>query len=466
MIKNLASRLNPVRFFKKNTDGESQPLLQPSPPAGTLPHAPLAGTLPPAPPAGTGAGAGAGAGVPQPPAQDAGSSNADANTATKKDFAVGGDFVITMVALIIGVGVSVMLIPCMVLGIMDIYKLSNFLKKEARRIENGEKVLIYDSTIYKILKYAENDNNNRQEFFNVYMYLSFAKYIFSLANLAIFLLFVNFAIKIALAIEGNSIGSAVDDVKFLKGFALSMYTAIVFVIYVKYIYKRVFEDGIYPEIRKRYDALVDLDNTMYNAMISHPSSTATTGDTATDFYTKLQLDDIQGIIDNLSRLTREDDITKQIVTLNIYEYYKKNVPNFNSSEIKTRLFTNDGIRAKNIRPSLFLRIDCTNPIINIYHSLGLEDKIDENLREGVETTLSQTMNTLNQKISKVKLEAQPVVSLFRNYLKTSGTFFLIVTFLYILFVMKMFDIRYEGSGIQAVVLKIKSWFVSRFGSKS
>jgi hypothetical protein len=128
---------------------------------------------------------------------------------------------------------------------------------------------------------------------------------------------------------------------------LSIFTAIVYVIYVKYIYKRIFEDGVYKEIQNRYNALVDLDNQIYSYMISHPTSTSVP-DTATDFYTKLQTDNIKGIVDNLGSLTREDDIIRQVVTLNIYEYFKKNIPNFGSSEIKTKLFTNEGIRSKNV----------------------------------------------------------------------------------------------------------------------
>jgi hypothetical protein len=392
-------------------------------------------------------------------------SNAPASDEKKGSTMVGkGDFILTMIALIIGFSISILLIPCLILGILDIYRLNRMLKKEANRIESGEKVLMYDSTIYKILKYADGQNRNDPSGFSIYLYLTFANFIFIFANLAIFLLFVNFAIKIALAIEGNSLTDASDDTRFLKGFGLSIFTAIVYVIYVKYIYKRIFEDGVYKEIQNRYNALVDLDNQIYSYMISHPTSTSVP-DTATDFYTKLQTDNIKGIVDNLGSLTREDDIIRQVVTLNIYEYFKKNIPNFGSSEIKTKLFTNEGIRSKNVRPSLYLRIDCTNPIVNIYHSLGLENVINANLRENVETSISLNMASINQTIAKVKLESQPVLSLFRNYLKTSTSYFLLVTFFYILIVMKMFDIRYEGSALQGLVVRIKNWFLARFGAK-
>ena len=400
------------------------------------------------------------------------SSGNGTNEENKSKMAViGGDFVLTSIMIIIGVGVLVVLIPCAFISFNDILRLNKFIRKENQRIQNGEKVLIYDSTVYKILKYAEITDKNRGEDFSIYTYLSMARVVFGVASAAVFLLFVNFAIKIALALEDNNLDQ--DDTKFLKGFALTLYVAMVFVIYLKFVYKRIFEEAVYSEILKRYNSLVDLDTYMYSQMITPPTSGGAT-DFATPLYNDLLSNNTDAILERFTDITVSGEITdcastqivrdivKQIVTLNIYEYYKKNIPNFDSSEIKTRMFTVAGVQNQSVRPSLYLRIDCTNPIVNLYHSLDLENKIPDSLRECVENELSIKMAEMNQRISKAKLEMQPVVSLFRNYLKTAASYFLILTLIGIIITMKLFDIKYEGSFLQKLLETIKGWTIDRF----
>lgn len=346
-----------------------------------------------------------------------------------------------------GVVCFILLFPIFMFMLSDVYRMRKSQKREQKQIEGGTKVLIGDSVLYNVLKYANvNANSNDKEPFHIYMPLILTKVMFNMVGIYITVIIYLIAFQLYFALEGKEIGNFKNEY-LVKGIAVALFAAIAMLIFVKYIYVKIFQNGILEEIRKKYNALVDLDNKIYNNMTTN-----------NQFYNYLTSGNIKAIEELIVTLP-ENEIIKQVVTLNIYEYYKSIVPGFDSSEIKTIFFTYDGVLRRTVNPSLYLRVDCAHHIKNIFHILDVD--FPPELKVSLESQISATMANINQSIAKAKLEAQPIITQVYNYMKLQATYMLFICIIGLYVVSKIFNLDEQIITIIQKIRDLFNWIIEK-----
>lgn len=391
--------------------------------------------------------------TPPPPSPPTGSTPPSPTKGGEPDAdATGGKKEMFMVALarflmFFGIVCFILLYPIFFFMISDVYNMRKRQKREQKLIENGTKVLIGESLLYNVLKYANiNAGNNDAEPFHIYMPLIITKVMFNMVGIYITIIIYLIAFQLYFALDGKEMGNFKNDY-LIKGIAVALFAAIAMLIFVKYIYVKIFQNGILEDIRKKYNALIALDNKIYNNMTTNNA-----------FYNYLTAGNIKAIEKEIVSMP-ENEIVKQIVTLNIYEYYKGIVPGFDSSEIKTIFFTYDGVIRRSVNPSLYLRVDCAHHIKNIFHVLDIEFPPD--LKVKLESQISSTMANLNQSIAKVKLESQPIIGQVYNYMKLQATYMLFVSIIGLFVVSKTFSLDEYLLAIMDKIKTVFSWMIEK-----
>jgi len=361
------------------------------------------------------------------------------------------------------IGVICLCFVCVLLifAIIDVARFSKLQKDERSKLEKGVKLLIKDSLLFKVLSYAHitvSPSNNLKpadtEPFFIYYPLTIGKLIFTFISLSITIALYLFAYQLYFTIEKIGM-EGVDNDGVIKGLGMGLYASITMILFLKLVYVKMFQNGILTDIQSKYTMLATLDDNIYNHM--------TTNNT---FYTYLVANNISQIEKELGNHD-ENEIIKQVVTLNLYEYFKSIVPSFDTSDIRN-LFTYDAVQKRTIRPSFYLRLDCSHHIKNIFHAMDVQISPENQVM--IESEISAKMAKLNQTIARVKLEAQPLTEAMFNYMKVTATFFLFVVFFAIVMLSKVYHAEEQlknavvgvFNGMKAIVdfiaIKIKAIF--------
>ena len=294
------------------------------------------------------------------------------------------------------------------------------IRYDQERIEKGDSVLLKDSFLSKALYYADKDFTQKdiKDELNIFTVLAFIKLVFTLTQIC--LLFGLIGV-IVLFFKEFSGGNELT----LSAFTVTVFPVLVcvivsflLIIYIKVIYTKLYVNQAYDQIKKNNDLLNNL-HTKILVSISPPSDA--------NFYALLEKETLDGLNAKLlSDGPTQTFIEKRLVALSMRDYFMKEVPDYNNSEIK-KLFTSDAAsRTKD--PANYIRIDCTQTIQSyVYkHDVVLKQITrlqDKDKANAILSNVSKTLGEINAQISQFRQKSEPMVVLLENYFRV-GTLYL------------------------------------------
>lgn len=354
--------------------------------------------------------------------------------------------------------VSLFLFLGVFLGTLSNYrKLRKRIQYDQERSEKGEAVLLKDSFLNDLFYYADKDFSLAAppaDPIGVYSALIATKWIFTLSQVILIVTLVGIGIALFKSLTGsddesNSEGAFKQFMRMAFPMIMSIILAMMMIFYLKSIYIKQYTNQIWPQIIENQKKLNELHTLILGSL-------AVPGDT--EFYQKIATDNatLDEIHSQISPNSSDNNNIRRIVTLSIRDYFMAEVPSYTTSPIRN-LFVVDSSKQMTT-PGLYIRIDCSRTVQNYAYKYEkiLKGFTDLKKRAEILAGVSDKINEINKKISAVRLESQPMITLIENFFRISTYYFFFMVIIVLAIIIGWYNL---GCRINRVWLLVKYFFL-------